>query len=71
MMPLKGQWLPTQRSGAAWVGGGDRALPGEARMPTCENCRHLDPTPGNSESVGLGGPWQISVSTSSPGDSDA
>ena len=53
-------------------GWGKQRIPsGGAQMAACENYRHLDPTPGNSESVGLGGPQQISVSASSPGDSDA
>lgn len=72
MKPLKGQWLPTLRSEAAWLGGETVGVLSEGpRRAACESYKHLDPTLGNSESVGRGGaPAHVGFS-SSPGDSEA
>lgn len=62
MKPLKGQRLLAQRSVAPWVLGELVGLSLREAQWQLVKTRHLDPTPGNSESVDLGGPQHISVS---------
>lgn len=70
MKPLKGQGLPTPRSGAAWLGGKTVSVLSEgARMATLKATDTWTPPLETLSQLGGAGPAQGFIS--SPGDSEA